>query len=966
MSRILDFADGFESSVAPSVGSVTSSSYKVFVDDTAFVADKGSAAAEGDVYWNSTSDRPRVYTGAAWVYGVTQSVLNFLVATQAGSYVDDAAFVAAKGSAAQDGDYYLNTTNNLPRFRANSTWLDMVVSGVAQTITGNKTFSNNVIITGDLTVNGTSTTLNTATLDVEDAQINVNKGGNQASADALAGIKVEMSDATHVTIKYDSTLASKWKAGNEGAEVELANVSSAQALSNKSISGDSNTITNLAISTLKTVLGNANKFLSFDVTGAPVASKAVPTGDVLGTSDAQVVTGKDIDGGTASDTSRITLPKNTTANLNGLTRKEATLVYDTTTATVKYDDGVNLNEIGSGSGAGRVNFLSGDSANFKNTVGNWATFDDGAVSTPVDLTGGSASVLSATRSTAFDSTGGMRISHTAADGQGEGVSVALATIESKYFASVMDIEFTYKSSSTYADDKLEVWIYDVTNATLIQPSSYKIKASLVPSKFKAQFQTSATGTSYRVGFFCPNTTATAYDFDLDDVVVGPSIYNYGMPGYDPKDYTPTLAGLGTGSATVNYCRHSRSGKFLLIDFRFTKDGSGGSGATSVSFTLPSGILIDNSITQNYFGGCAGSGATTNSSFDVYYDPSTNTVKFLQNDGSSFTGSEWTASSSIGGFIKIPVLGWSSSVQMSSDADQRECSFAAYKAADQTGVNPNNSAVKLQFDTKSGSSVAYDTHGAFDNVTNYRFTAQTSGRHEFTANIQVAGTNVLANIYQLRLYVNGGFVKVLDEYTPSVSERFNLNGSFQVNLNANDYVEVYIYGAGNNSVSTLTIFGGSNGMGFTGKKIQGPSAIGATETISLIAYKNTGNHSSTGNLQDVASWTTVADDSHGQFNSTTGVYTVAAPGRFAVSGVISFTANATGTRRVVVLQNSTAKISGSTGIANASNAARMSYSGILKCVAGDTVKIQAFQDSGGNLNYNANDFDNVFCITRIGV
>ena len=70
--------------------------------------------------------------------------------------------------------------------------------------------------------------------------------------------------------------------------------------------------------------------------------------EVLSSIDPQVVTFKDINGGTASNTSRFTVPKNTTANLNALTRKEATVVYDTTTQELKIDDGATLTAIGSG------------------------------------------------------------------------------------------------------------------------------------------------------------------------------------------------------------------------------------------------------------------------------------------------------------------------------------------------------------------------------------------------------------------------------------------------------------------------------------------------------------------------------------------------------------------------------------------------------------------------------------------
>lgn len=66
------------------------------------------------------------------------------------------------------------------------------------------------------------------------------------------------------------------------------------------------------------------------------------TGHIVGTTDAQTLTNKDIDGGTASNTNRITLPKNTKTNLDGLTRKEATIVYATDQAKAYVDTGSTL------------------------------------------------------------------------------------------------------------------------------------------------------------------------------------------------------------------------------------------------------------------------------------------------------------------------------------------------------------------------------------------------------------------------------------------------------------------------------------------------------------------------------------------------------------------------------------------------------------------------------------------------
>lgn len=106
-----------------------------------------------------------------------------------------------------------------------------------------------------------------------------------------------------------------------------------------------------------TVLSSSNVSLTTEVTGVlPTANGGTgqnstatfPTsGTVLTDSNTPVtVTGKDIDGGTASNTLRLTIPKNTKANLDLLTRKEATLVFATDTQSAYLDYNSTLNPLG--------------------------------------------------------------------------------------------------------------------------------------------------------------------------------------------------------------------------------------------------------------------------------------------------------------------------------------------------------------------------------------------------------------------------------------------------------------------------------------------------------------------------------------------------------------------------------------------------------------------------------------------
>lgn len=94
-----------------------------------------------------------------------------------------------------------------------------VLSNTTQDIKGNKTFKDNVIVQGDLTVTGTTFTADVTNLEVEDQNILLNNGGNDASSED-AGIDVERT-TTNAAIRFDSSLTSKWKLGLVGSLYEV-------------------------------------------------------------------------------------------------------------------------------------------------------------------------------------------------------------------------------------------------------------------------------------------------------------------------------------------------------------------------------------------------------------------------------------------------------------------------------------------------------------------------------------------------------------------------------------------------------------------------------------------------------------------------------------------------------------------------------------------------------------------------
>jgi hypothetical protein len=94
-------------------------------------------------------------------------------------------------------------------FNANATTLN--IGGAATVVnigaaTGNTTVKNNLIVDGNLTIQGTTTTLNTATLDVEDIEIVLGNVGSPSNTTANGGgIRLEAGTDVDKTITWSST-----------------------------------------------------------------------------------------------------------------------------------------------------------------------------------------------------------------------------------------------------------------------------------------------------------------------------------------------------------------------------------------------------------------------------------------------------------------------------------------------------------------------------------------------------------------------------------------------------------------------------------------------------------------------------------------------------------------------------------------------------------------------------------------
>lgn len=242
-------------------------------------------------------------------------------------------------------------------------------------------------------------------------------------------------------------------------------------------------------------------------------------------------------------------------------------------------------------------WITGDSSDFENSAGDWAEYDDGATATPVDGTGSTAANLTVTRTT----TGGevlagaasLKIAKAAADAQGEGISLAFS-IDVAQQGQLQAVPFIFKTGSNYVNEHYKMFVYDVTNAQLLNVFTLdNNNGSLFTSPstgtfFSGVFVASGSSTSYRLIIHSTSTTATAFDFFIDEIKPGPiSSALVGFNSHGWIAYTPDITGFGTESGVTFF--YMRKGDSVKLRGFFT---GGTSEAAAGRLPLPSGMSLD--------------------------------------------------------------------------------------------------------------------------------------------------------------------------------------------------------------------------------------------------------------------------------------------------------------------------------------------------------------------------------------
>jgi len=672
-----------------------------YVDDAAFVAANGTAG-EGDVYLNTTLKAPRAYISGAWRTGIM---------------VNDAAdptktvgfdLTGSTTGTAQTLDFD-NTASRVYTF-PNYDGRVVIQTGTETnpvlfpTATGNidvGSATSTTRIVGNLEVQGTTTTFNTQTVQVEDNNMILNFGGNDTTAQG-SGLQVDRT-GTDGSFIYDSAAATKWKAGNLGSEVEIVDKSTAQALTNKTIDASQNTISNIGSSMLTgtvapskggtgvanndaaTLTRSGNHALTVTTT-APTNVTLPTTGTVATLAGAEVLTNKDIDGGTASNTSRWTAPKATKTVLDSLTRKEGTILYGTDTKKHYTDDGLTLNEMGGGAGgaAGR-NYLqswytglnpiasvtgltsTGNRTSNQTLWGTSATADFEAINNVTSplREGGDIKLDSKTTTiNAFVETPMFSLDLVDLS---KAIVLSFDVTGNSADGNYDVVVIRYNSAGTYQET-----ISVAGNASTGTPASAKLPTGT--TTFKGFFIAGSTASDlYSVRF--RKLLAVNVDVQIDTLFVGPQSLGTWAVVTDWQSYTPTYTGFGTVTASEVYYR--RVGNNLEVRGNFT---TGTTTGTEARLSFPTGLTSASFQSLRIAGNAIRTGASGTFFADhVLVEPSVQYFTFgvqsaTSNGLTKAAGTFFQSSTKETFFASVEIAEWSSANVTMADRQVEEFSF----------------------------------------------------------------------------------------------------------------------------------------------------------------------------------------------------------------------------------------------------------------------------------------------------
>ena len=606
-----------------------------------------------------------------------------------------------------------------------------------------------------------------------------------------------------------------------------------------------------------------------------------------------------------------------------------------------------------------------------NTSG-WATYADAASAAPTDGTGGSPNItLSRSVTNPIRGTASFLMAKDAANRQGQGISYDF-TIDRADASSMLTISFDWESDIALSEGDLVVWIYDKDNGALIQPTPYKLPSAAIgiQNHWSAQFQTSALpANDYRLIIHIAVTSASAWNIKLDNFAVGPTPMKQGVPITDWQNFTPT----GTWSTNTAYTgAWRRVGQNIEIKYNVAL--SGAPNVTTLLLNLPAGIVFNGGGLSGPVGSpgywLGGYGYISQNTGDRYslaaeISQASQCVR-LYHQGVPITQASpitFANGDVIRVEISIPVVGWSSNCQVSSDAETRVVEFSARDGSGGSHTLNNG----FQKYPNNFSSVAKDTHGAWDAV-NTRYVIPVPGFYviywQCAFDPNADGQRIVS------IKKNGSTLQYGIRAAGNAVVSTSSNVMYVTECNAGDYIEFYAFqNSGGNLAYSTNILDNACAI----FRISGPSQIAASEKIAAMYCTDAGQTVVNG-ASTVVNFEDKTYDTHGavtvgaswKFTAPRGDYYLVA---FAVQITAGTAFNEN--ERVIGYVTKNGVTTMMTGVVRyhatttVSTYTEVHGSIILWLNAGEYVDLRINQNCGSDLTLNASATNNWICVASAG-
>lgn len=702
-------------------------------------------------------------------------------------------------------------------------------------------------------------------------------------------------------IVYDS-VSDKLKVYN-GANDPIVTEAKAATLTNKTISGASNTLSNIPNSaTTATNLNTVSTIVARDGSGNFSAGTVTAnlTGNASGTAANITGVAAIANGGTGQTTALpafnalspltttgdiLTYSSGNNARLGAGASGQALVMVGSSPTWTSFSGGINYASANPNAESG----LTTGYTVFQDTAAAAPTNGNGTVvdGTPITITASTSSPLRNTYSFLITQPN----SHSV---RGEGVRFPF-TIDSADQAKMLSVQFDFNASSTFvassgatsSSSDIEMWVYDITNSVLIPISPRVIVANGANNfSFKGVFQTSSNSTSYRLLWYCPlsSANATGWQFKFDNLYIGPQTIAQGAPITDwgQTPWTPTGSFTNNTTYTGQWRRVGDNAEFA-VKLAFT----GAPNSTTLTVNLPSGLSVDTTkrTSATALATQVGSGeyltaAVSPLNLEVVYTSTTSVQPVWQSSIVNGTQSVVTQASpvtiangdQINLIFSVPILGWSSTTLMSSDTSTR---VVTAKISGNPSGTPTGSTAVAKFPT-----VVQDV-GSCYSVSTGLYTVSVSGYYKVSSVIPFGGTGASGSIALIGIYYNGvSNSSNFYRYTTSTSDTMSVSISDIIKCVAGDTLAIHFL----SQATSPTYSGNTINSYVTFELITGPATVAATESV-VARYHNTTAQTLTSSTA-VLNFDTKDIDTHGAV--TTGAawkFTAPVTGRYILTVMI---------------------------------------------------------------------------------